>query len=385
MAEAVFKTISEQWAIPRRKTRQVMVGKVPVGGGAPVSVQSMTKTVTHDVRATLRQIEEIARAGADIVRCAAPEMSDAEALVEIVRESPLPVVADIHYDYRLALKALEGGVACLRLNPGNIGMPTGDNVELKGDDKVRIVVREAKARKIPIRIGVNAGSLEPELLMKYGHPTPEAMVESALHHVHILEDLDFQDIKISLKATDVPRTVAAYRLLAGKVDYPFHLGITEAGTLGAGTVKSSVGLGILLAEGLGDTIRVSLTGECADEARVGNDILESLGLRNQKPNVVSCPTCGRLQVPNMIEIAQEIEKRIAHVRVPLNLAVMGCEVNGPGESKAADLGVSLGEGWGYFFKHGEKLRRVKAEDVVEEFVKEVEILVREEEGKRKTA
>ena len=368
---------------PRRKTRRLTVGGVAVGGGAPVSVQTMTKTETHDARATLRQIEEVAGAGCDIVRCAAPRPRDAEALGEIVRHSPIPVVADIHYDYRLALTALEAGVACLRLNPGNIGMPTSDNIEMQGDEKVRVVVCEAKSRGVPIRIGVNAGSLEPELLMKHGHPTPEAMVESALHHIRILEELDFFDIKVSVKATDIARTVAAYRLLADKVDYPFHLGITEAGTLGAGSVKSAAGLGILLAEGLGDTIRVSIAGPPVDEVRIGQDVLESLGLRNQRPNIVACPTCGRLQVPDMIEMAQEIERRVARIKVPLNLAIMGCEVNGPGESKAADLGVSLGKDYGYLFKHGEKLRRVEADKVVEEFVKEAECLAREMEKTRR--
>src|ERR687889_1976484 len=294
-----------------RQTRQVRVKDVLIGGGAPVAVQSMTKTDTADVEGTVRQIEEMVRQGCEIVRVAVPNAEAAVALKEIRRRVPdVPLVADIHFHYRLALMALEAGIDKLRLNPGNIG----------AIERVREVVRAAQAQAVPIRIGVNGGSLEKDLLAKYGTATPEAMVESALRHIQILEDLDFTDIIISLKASDVHRTVEAYRLLAQKVDYPFHLGVTEAGTSFSGTVKSSIGLGILLHEGIGDTIRVSLAAEPQEEVRVAWEIVKSLELRKRGVTVVACPTCGRLDVANFVEIVTEVERRLAHVEEPLHLS-----------------------------------------------------------------
>ena len=351
-----------------RQTRAVKVKNLQVGGGAPVSVQSMTKTDTTDVAGTVRQIEEMVAAGCEIVRVAVPDKESALALKEIRRLVPeVPLVADIHFHYKLALLALEAGVDKLRLNPGNIG----------AHERVREVVRAAAAQKVPIRIGVNGGSLEKDLLKKYGTATPEAMVESAQRHVRILEDLDFQDIIISLKASDVHRTVAAYRLLAQQVDYPLHLGVTEAGTPFGGTIKSAIGLGILLHEGIGDTIRVSLAAEPQEEVRVAWEILKSLELRKRGVTVVACPTCGRLDVDNFVEIVTEIERRLAHVEEPLHLSIMGCAVNGPGEAHDSQLGVTFGRGVGMIFKDGKPLRKVAGEDIVEAFVAETEKLLSE--------
>ncbi|GAB4295536.1 MAG: flavodoxin-dependent (E)-4-hydroxy-3-methylbut-2-enyl-diphosphate synthase [Desulfuromonadia bacterium] len=340
-----------------RPTRQIRIGSVPVGGGAPVSVQSMCSTDTRDVEATLAQIGRLAQAGCEIVRCAVPDADAADALGEIVRSSPLPLIADIHFDYRLALRALDAGVHGLRLNPGNIGERW----------KVEAVVRAAREREVPIRIGVNAGSLEREILERHGHPTPEAMVESAISHVRILEDLGYDRIKISLKASDVRRTVAAYRLLAAQLDYPLHIGITEAGTTFAGTVRSSVGLGILLHDGIGDTLRVSLTGDPVDEVRVGFEILKSLDLRRKGIRFVSCPTCGRCQV-NLIAVAEEVERRLAGVDAPLTVAVMGCAVNGPGEAREADFGIAGGKGEGLLFARGEIVRKVPESELADALV-----------------
>src|SRR3982751_5034476 len=351
-----------------RTSRAVKVKDVQIGGGAPVVVQSMTKTDTADVGATVAQIEEMMRAGCEIVRLAVPDNDAAIALKEIRKRVPdVPIVADIHFHYKLALKAVAAGVDKLRLNPGNIGSLA----------RVREVVLATQEGGIPIRIGVNGGSLEKDLLRKYGTATPEAMVESALRHIRILEDLNFTDIIISLKASDVHRTVAAYRLLAEKVDYPFHLGVTEAGTAFSGTVKSAIGLGILLHEGIGDTIRVSLAAEPQDEVRVAWEIVKSLGLRTRGVTVVACPTCGRLDVDNFVEIVTEIERRLAHVEEPLHLSIMGCAVNGPGEAHDSQLGVTFGRGVGMIFKNGKPLRKVSGEDIVEEFVKEVEMLRKE--------
>uniref|UniRef100_A0A831XMA9 4-hydroxy-3-methylbut-2-en-1-yl diphosphate synthase (flavodoxin) n=1 Tax=Geobacter metallireducens TaxID=28232 RepID=A0A831XMA9_GEOME len=349
-----------------RQTRQIHVGNVPVGGGAPCSVQSMCSTDTRDVAATLDQVRALATAGCEIVRCAVLDMAAAEALGEIKRQSPIPVIADIHFDYRLALRVLEGGIDGLRLNPGNIGERW----------KVEEVVKAARERLVPIRIGVNAGSLEKELLEKYGHPTAEAMVESALGHVRILEDIGYDQIKISLKASDVMKTVEAYRLLSQKVDYPLHIGITEAGTIFSGTIKSSVGLGILLAEGIGDTMRVSLTGDPVDEVRVGFEILKALGLRQRGINFVSCPTCGRCQI-NLIGVAQEVESRLAAIEAPITVAVMGCVVNGPGEAREADVGIAGGRGEGLLFRHGEIVRKVPESEMADALVAEVEQMVKE--------
>ncbi|PYS75305.1 MAG: 4-hydroxy-3-methylbut-2-en-1-yl diphosphate synthase [Acidobacteria bacterium] len=351
-----------------RQTRPVRVKDVQIGGGAPVSVQSMTKTDTADVEGTVGQIQEMVRAGCEIVRVAVPNTEAAVALKEIRRRVPeVPLVADIHFHYKLALLALEAGVDKLRLNPGNIG----------SIERVREVVRATKERGVPIRIGVNGGSLEKDLLKKYGTATPEAMVESALRHISILEDLDFRDIVVSLKASDVHRTVAAYRLLAERVDYPLHLGVTEAGTPFGGTIKSSIGLGVLLHEGVGDTIRVSLAAEPWEEVRVAWEILKSLDLRKRGVTVVACPTCGRLDVPNFVEIVTEIERRLAHIKEPLHLSIMGCEVNGPGEAHDSQLGVTFGKGVGMIFKDGRPLRRVSGADIVEAFVAETEKLVTE--------
>ena len=353
--------------IQRRACRKIHVGKVPVGGDAPITVQSMTNTVTSDVKATVEQIQALERAGADIVRVSCPDQESALALKQIVREVSVPIVADIHFHYKLALMALEAGIDKLRLNPGNIG----------AHERVREVVRAAQAQKVPIRIGVNGGSLEKDLLKKYGTATPEAMVESALRHVQILEDLDFTDIIISLKASDVHRTVAAYRLLAEKCDYPFHLGVTEAGTSFSGTVKSSIGLGILLHEGIGDTIRVSLAAEPQEEVRVAWEIVKSLGLRTRGVTVVACPTCGRLDVDNFVGIVTEIERRLAHIEEPLHLSIMGCAVNGPGEAHDSQLGITFGRGVGMIFKDGVPMRKVAGENIVEAFVMETEKLLAE--------
>lgn len=343
-----------------RVTKQISVGDVKVGGGAPCTVQSMCNTDTRDVDATLAQIERLAAVGCEIVRCAVPDMDAAEALGKITAQSSIPVIADIHFDYRLALTVLDGGIDGLRLNPGNIGEKW----------KVAEVVRAAAPRQVPIRIGVNAGSLEKELLEKYGHPTAEAMVESALGHIRILEDLGYDRIKVSLKASDVPKTVAAYRLLAAAADYPLHIGITEAGTIFSGTIKSSVGLGILLAEGIGDTLRVSLTGDPVDEVRVGYEILKCLGLRQHGINLVSCPTCGRCRI-NLISVAEEVERRLRDVKAPLTVAVMGCVVNGPGEAREADMGIAGGKGEGLLFRHGEIVRKVPESQLADALVEEV--------------
>ena len=353
--------------IMRKETKAVMIRNIQIGGGAPVAVQSMTKTDTTDVEGTIRQIEEMTKAGCEIVRIAVPDDAAAAALKEIRKRTDVPLVADIHFHYKLAFKALDAGVDKLRLNPGNIG-PIA---------RVREVVRAAEAQKVPIRIGVNGGSLEKDLLAKYGTATPEAMVESGLRHVQILEDFGFSDIIISLKASDVQRTVAAYRLMSEKVNYPLHLGVTEAGTPFGGTIKSSIGLGILLFDGIGDTIRVSLTAEPPEEGRVGWEILKSLDLRKRGVTVVACPTCGRLDVDNFVEIVTEVERRLAHVEENLELSIMGCAVNGPGEAHDSQLGITFGRQVGMIFKDGVPMRKVAGADIVEEFVKEVEILRKE--------
>ena len=350
----------------RRLTRQLEIGKVKVGGTAPIAVQSMTNTKTSDPVATLEQINRLAEAGCDIVRCAVPDMAAAEGLKTIVAESPIPVIADIHFDYKLALAAIEAGVDGLRLNPGNIG----------GNDRVAAVVEAAKKRNIPIRIGVNAGSLPKDLLEKYGHPTPEALVEAAWRHIRILEDMDYKNIKISLKAHDVPLTLAAYRLMASQCDYPLHVGITEAGTVNSGIIKSAVGIGTLLAEGIGDTIRVSLTGDPVREVKVGFEILKSLGLREYGPTLISCPTCGRTQI-NLEKLALEVEKRLAEISEPITVAVMGCVVNGPGEAREADVGIAGGINEGLIFRKGEVLKKVAEADIIDELFAEIDKILLE--------
>jgi len=349
---------------PRRAARQVFIGDVPVGGGAPISVQSMTKTDTRDIKATAAQIKRLEEAGCEIVRAAVPDEEAAKALAKIKEQVSIPLIADIHFDHRLALAALSNGVDGLRINPGNIG----------SRNKVIEVVKAAKDREIPIRIGVNSGSVEKEILRKFGGATPEAMVESALKHVRILEDMDFKLIKISLKASDIARTLKASQLLAEEVDYPFHAGITEAGSLLSGSVKSAAGLTLLLSCGLADTIRVSLTAPPEEEVRVAYRILSNLGLRSSGLDIVSCPVCGRCEV-DLPRIAAEIERRLDNIQEPVTIAVMGCMVNGPGEAKEADIGVACGKGVGVIFKKGELLRKIKEADIVEEFVSEVQRLI----------
>lgn len=350
----------------RKKTRRVYIGSVPVGDGAPVTVQSMTNTPTADVAATAAQIRALTAAGCDIVRLAVPDMAAAKALGEIIRAVEVPLVADIHFDYRLALEAIRQGIAALRLNPGNIGSA----------ERVRAVTQAAKAAHIPIRIGVNAGSLDKALLAKYGRPTASALVESALQHIRLLEAEDFHDIKISLKAHDVPLTLAAYREMSAAVDYPLHLGITEAGTPQSGKIKSAVGIGALLAEGIGDTIRVSLTGDPIIEVQVANEILKALGLREYGPTLIACPTCGRTAI-DLPRIAAAVEARLAEVQRPLQVAVMGCIVNGPGEAREADVGIAGGRGEGLVFRKGEIVRRVPEDRLVDELFKEIEALLEE--------
>jgi (E)-4-hydroxy-3-methylbut-2-enyl-diphosphate synthase len=352
-----------------QQTRQIQVGNVAVGGGAPVAVQSMCSTDTRDVAATLAQIGTLAAAGCEIVRCAVPDEDAARALAAIRRDCPMPLVADIHFDYRLALLSLESGVDALRLNPGNIGERW----------KVEEVVRACAERRVPIRIGVNGGSLEKELLAKHGHPSAAAMVESALGHIRILEELGYPEIKVSLKASDVRRTVDAYRLLASQVDYPLHIGITEAGTTWSGTIKSAVGLGVLLYDGIGDTLRVSLTGEPAEEVRVGWEILRALELRERGPVFVSCPTCGRCQI-DLIPIAEEVERRLRDLPKKIVVAVMGCVVNGPGEAREADVGIAGGKGQGLLFRRGEVVRKVPQNELADALVAEAWKLVEDEAG-----
>src|SRR3990167_5716062 len=347
--------------IIRRKTRRIRLGTLTVGGDAPITVQSMTKTDTRDVAATLLEIWSLEAAGCDIVRCAVPVREAAEKLGEIKRQIRIPLVADIHFNYKLALIALDQGVDGLRLNPGNIG----------GTAFVMEVVSAAKDRKIPIRIGVNAGSLEKDLLVKYGGPTADGMVESALRHIRILEDCGYPEIKVSLKASDPLMMIEAYRMLADRVEYPFHLGVTEAGTPGVGTIKSSVGLGALLSQGISDTIRVSLSADPTEEVRVGIDILKSLGLRKGGLTFVSCPSCGRADV-DLVKLAKQVEDEFRGLNEDIHIAVMGCEVNGPGEARAADIGVAGGRGIGLIFKNGDVIRKVPEKDIVRAMREEVD-------------
>lgn len=351
----------------RRLTRQISVGKIKIGGGAPISIQSMTNTKTHDAAATIEQIQELAAEGCDIVRVAVPDMTAAKALSKIISAVDVPIIADIHFDYKLALESIAQGVAALRLNPGNIG----------GAAHVREVVQSARAAGIPIRIGVNAGSLSRKLLAKYGGATPEALVESALDHVKILAAEDFFDIKISLKAHDVPLTLAAYRLASQQTNYPLHLGITEAGTVNTGVIKSAVGIGALLAEGIGDTIRVSLTGNPVVEVKVAKEILKSLGLRDSGVTLIACPTCGRTKI-DLPKIAAQVEEKISTIKQPLTVAVMGCVVNGPGEARTADVGIAGADGEGIIFRKGVIVRKVPEAELVAELFKEIDKILAEE-------
>jgi (E)-4-hydroxy-3-methylbut-2-enyl-diphosphate synthase len=340
----------------RRTTRKINLGSVAIGGDAPVSVQSMTTTKTADVNTTLQQIASLVAAGVDIVRVAVPHWEDAEALPAIAAKSTVPVVADIHFQWKYAMAALEAGIHGLRINPGNI----------KYQDRVRLIAREAKARGVPIRIGVNAGSLEKDLLARYGSPTPEALVESALNEARILEDEDFLDIKISVKHSSPRVMIEAYRQLAEKCDYPLHLGVTEAGPMPMGGVKSAVGIGTLLAEGIGDTIRVSLTDDPVEEVKAGTWILQSLGLRERGLDLVACPSCGRAEV-NVLELTRKVNEAIEAERfsVPMRVAVMGCVVNGPGEAREADVGIAAGNGLGFIVRQGEVVAKVSEDELVD--------------------
>ncbi|WP_411170536.1 flavodoxin-dependent (E)-4-hydroxy-3-methylbut-2-enyl-diphosphate synthase [Clostridium sp. MB05] len=345
----------------RKQTRKVKVGSCYLGGDAPVSIQSMTNTDTRDVEATLNQINTLYKAGCDIIRCAVPDMKAAEALKGICAASPIPVVADIHFDYKLALAAVENGVSALRINPGNIG----------STEKVKIVAEAAKSKNIPIRIGVNSGSLEKDILERDGKPTAMGLVESALRHVKILEELDFYDIVVSIKSSDVVMMIEAYRLMSESCNYPLHLGVTESGTPFRGTIKSSIGLGTLLAEGIGDTVRVSLTSDPIEEIKVAKEILKALKLKESGLQFISCPTCGRTQI-NLIKIAQEVEKKLESINKNIKVAVMGCAVNGPGEAREADIGIAGGRGEGLIFKKGIIIKKVKEEDLIDELMKEIE-------------
>lgn len=345
----------------RRLSREVSVGHVKIGGNNPISIQSMTNTDTRDAKSTIVQIKRLEEVGCDVVRIAVPDMEAAKNIGEIKNNVNIPVIADIHFDYRLALEAIDQGIDGVRINPGNIG-----NI-----DKVKMVVNKCKEKNLKIRIGVNGGSLEKELLEKYGSPTAEALVESALGHVKILEDLDFYNIVISLKSSDIYKTIEAYDLISKKVDYPLHIGITESGSVKKGTIKSSIGVGALLLKGIGDTIRISLTGDPTEEVIVGKEILRSLNLLNDKIKVVSCPTCGRCNI-DLISVVNEVEEKINKIHKNMTVAIMGCAVNGPGEAKEADIGIAGGKGEGLLFKKGEIIRKIKGDNLVEELLNEIE-------------
>jgi len=346
-----------------RNSRQIKIGDVRIGGGAPISVQSMTKTDTRDIKATIKQIKSLQEAGCDIVRLAVPDMDSAKALGKIKKNVDIPIVSDIHFDYKLALEAINQGVDGMRINPGNIGAKY----------RIKAVVDAVKERGIPIRIGVNSGSLDKEILKKYGSPTAEALADSAIKHVKILEDLDFFDIKISVKSTDVMKMIRAYRIIADRTNYPLHLGVTEAGTYRLGSIKSSIGIGTLLSEGIGDTIRVSLTGELVEEIVVGLEILRSLGLRKMGIELIACPGCGRLEI-DLMKLVTDVEERIKDLELPrpIKVAILGCVVNGPGEASEADIGIAGGKGKGMLYKEGKLVRSFKEHQIVDELVKELE-------------
>ena len=336
-------------------TKQILVGGVPVGGNAPIPIQSMCNTRTDDVAATVAQIKRLEAAGCEIIRVAVPDMAAARAVGAIREQISIPLVVDIHFDYRLALEAVAAGADKVRINPGNIGAP----------ERVKAVAQACRVRGVPIRIGVNGGSLEKPLLAKYGGVTPEALVESAFGHIELLHRYDFDDICVSLKSSDVRTTMAAYRLMSEKSDYPLHLGVTETGTLRMGTIKSAIGIGGLLSFGIGDTIRVSLSADPVEEVSAARDILKALGIRRDGPNLISCPTCGRTRI-DLIRLAQEVEQRLEHVQKPLTVAVMGCVVNGPGEAASADVGIAGGDGVGLLFRKGEIVKKVPQDQLVYE-------------------
>ncbi|MCD4760977.1 flavodoxin-dependent (E)-4-hydroxy-3-methylbut-2-enyl-diphosphate synthase [bacterium] len=355
--------------INRRKTCRISVGNVPVGGMAPITVQSMTNTRTDDVKATVSQIKRLEAAGCEIVRVAVPDEQAAAAIAAIKKEISIPLIADIHFDYRLALASARAGADGLRVNPGNIG----------GEKKVKAVVDCAGRRNLPIRIGVNSGSVEKDILKKHGRASAEAMVESALRHIDLLRSFDFHAVKVSIKASDVQRTIEAYRLLSAKTDLPLHIGVTEAGGLYPGIVKSSLGIGMLLAEGIGDTLRVSLTRDPVEEVRVGFEILRALGIRHRGPEIISCPTCGRCQI-DLFDIVDRVEKALLTHSAPIKLAIMGCVVNGPGEAKEADIGIAGGDGVGVLFKKGKVVRKVPQDKLGEVLLNEIKQIKHESNG-----
>ncbi|KXG75789.1 flavodoxin-dependent (E)-4-hydroxy-3-methylbut-2-enyl-diphosphate synthase [Thermotalea metallivorans] len=349
--------------IHRKKTRTVLCGDIKIGGDAPITIQSMTNTDTRDIPATVSQIRRLQEAGCEIIRVAVPDEEAARAIKEIKSQVHIPLVADIHFDYRLALICIENGIDKLRINPGNIG----------DAERVKKVVAQAKERKIPIRIGVNAGSVDRKILAKYGEVNKEALVESALEHIGILEQLNFEDIVVSLKASDIQLTVDAYRLLSQKVDYPLHIGITEAGTIWGGTIKSAIGIGALLLDGLGDTLRVSLTGDPVEEIKVAREILKSLGLRNFGVKLVSCPTCGRCQI-DLIQLANRIEEKLQKINKSVTVAVMGCGVNGPGEAREADIGIAGGKSSALLFKKGKIIKKIEESQIEQVLLEEIDKL-----------
>jgi (E)-4-hydroxy-3-methylbut-2-enyl-diphosphate synthase len=357
----------------RSKTRPVKVGPLTIGGTDQVIVQSMTTTKTHDVEATVAEIKRLEEAGCQIVRVACPDMRAAEAIADIKKQINIPLVVDIHFDYKLALKAIEGGADKIRINPGNIGRR----------EKVEAVVKAAKAKGIPIRIGVNAGSLEKKYLEKYGYPTADGMVESALEHIRILEELDFHDIIVSMKASDVNLAIEAYEKASKSFNYPLHLGITESGTLFAGTVKSAAGLGVILHKGIGNTLRISLSADPVEEVKVARELLKSFGLLSDAATLISCPTCGRIEI-DLISIANEVEEYISKVRAPIKVAVLGCAVNGPGEAREADIGIAGARGEGLLFRHGEIVRKIPEDQLLDELKKEIDILAKAHEEKLKS-
>ena len=347
----------------RNITKSITVGSVPIGGGAPVSIQSMLNTRTTDVEGSLRQIRALAAAGCQIARLAVPDMQAADAFGAICSQSPLPLVADIHFDYRLAIRAAENGAAKIRINPGNIG----------GEDRVRAVVEACGARNIPIRIGVNGGSLEPRLLEKYGRPTPEALVESAFGHIALLEKYGFRDICVSMKSSSVPLMIEAYKLFSERSDYPLHVGVTETGTARMGTIKSAIGIGALLCQGIGDTMRVSLTADPVQEVLAARDILKAAGLRRDGVNIIACPTCGRTRI-DLIGLATQVEQALAACEKPLTVAVMGCVVNGPGEAREADIGIAGGDGCGILFVKGKQLKKLPYDELLPALLDSIEQL-----------
>lgn len=344
-------------------TRQILVGNVPIGGGAPVSIQSMLNTKTTDVEGSLAQIKKLASAGCQIVRLAVPNREAARGFAEICKESPLPLVADIHFDYQLAILAAEGGAAKIRINPGNIG----------GEDRVKAVVAACKDKKIPIRIGVNGGSLDKALLEKYGHPTPEALVESAFQHLELLEKEGFYDTCVSMKSSSVPNMVAAARLFRSRCDYPLHIGVTETGPVRQGLIKSAMGIGALLLDGIGDTLRVSLTDDPVEEVYAAKDILKAAGLRKQGVDIISCPTCGRTRI-DLIGLVNKVDEALKECQKPITVAVMGCIVNGPGEAREADIGIAGGDGWGMIFEKGVQVEKLPYDELLPALLARIEKL-----------